>query len=177
MANVAAARRYAQAAFEIARDRGEIGRWREELRDVATVLAESQLAPLLADPKVPLDQKFRALERVLDVSPLVMNLAKLLVQKGRSQEARAVAEAFTRLADAYEGIAHAEVTTAVELTPERLNVIEQQLGQQFGKKVVATNRVDPTIIGGAVIRVGDRLIDGSVRTRLRLLRRELEGAR
>lgn len=177
MANVAAAKRYAQAAFDIARDRGEIGRWREELRDVALVLAESELAPVLADPKVPQEQKFRALERVLDVSPLVMNLAKLLVHKGRSQDARAVADAFNRLADAYEGIAHAEVTTAVELSPERLAAIAQQLGQQFGKTVIATNRVDPSIIGGAVIKVGDRLIDGSVRTRLRMLRRELEGAR
>jgi len=85
MANIAAARRYAQAAFELARDRGEVSAWRSEVNDVATVLSESQLAPMLADPKIPLEQKFAALERVLVVSPLVMNLAKLLVQKGRSR--------------------------------------------------------------------------------------------
>jgi F-type H+-transporting ATPase subunit delta len=177
MANIAAARRYAQAAFELARDRGEVSAWRSELNDVATVLSESQLAPMLADPKIPLEQKFAALERVLVVSPLVMNLAKLLVQKGRSLDARAVADAFNRLADDYEGIAHAEVTTAVELPPERVAAIERQLSERFGKKVIAATKVDPSIIGGAIIRVGDRLIDGSIRTRLKLLRRELEGAR
>ncbi|MEJ5221650.1 MAG: ATP synthase F1 subunit delta, partial [Tepidiforma sp.] len=85
--------------------------------------------------------------------------------------------AFNRLADDYEGIAHAEVTTAVPLTDEQLASIRARLGQQLGKQVVATARVDPAIIGGAIVRVGDRLIDGSVRTRLKLLRRELEGAR
>lgn len=177
MANVAAARRYAQAAFDLARERGEVSRWRSDLADIATVLVDSQLAPVLADPKVPLEQRFGAVERVLEVSPLALNLAKLLIQKGRSLDARAVAEAFNRLADEYEGIAHAQVTTAVPLSEERLQEISRRIGEQLGKKVVATNRVDPSIIGGAVIRVGDRLIDGSIRTRLKALRRELEGAR
>lgn len=177
MANVAAARRYAQAAFDLARERGEVSRWRSDLADIATVLVDSQLAPILADPKIPLEQRFAALERVLEVSPLALNLAKLLVQKGRSLDARAVAEAFNRLADEFEGIAHAQVTTAVPLSEERLQEIARRIGEQLGKQVVATNRVDPGIIGGAVIRVGDRLIDGSIRTRLKALRRELEGAR
>jgi len=69
------------------------------------------------------------------------------------------------------------VTTAVELPPERVAAIERQLSERFGKKVIAATKVDPSIIGGAIIRVGDRLIDGSIRTRLKLLRRELEGAR
>jgi F-type H+-transporting ATPase subunit delta len=177
MADTAAARRYAQAAFGIARDRNEVSRWRTELGDVATVLSESQLAPMFADPAVPTEEKFRVLERVLDVSPLVMNLAKLLVQKGRAADARAVAEAFNRLADEYEGIAHAEVTTAVPLGGEQVRAIEDRLSAQLGKKVIASTRVDPGIIGGAIVRVGDRLVDGSIRTRLKLLRRELEGAR
>lgn len=177
MADTAAARRYAQAAFSIARDRGEVAAWRTDVSDMATVLAESELAPMFADPAIPAEQKFRVLERVLEVAPLVMNLAKLLIQKGRSQDARAVADAFNRLADEYEGIAHAEVTTAVPLTEEQLASIRARLGQQLGKQVVATSRVDPAIIGGAIVRVGDRLIDGSIRTRLKLLRRELEGAR
>lgn len=177
MANVAAARRYAQAAFDLARERGEVSRWRSDLADIATLLVDSQLAPILADPKIPLEQRFAALERVLEVSPLALNLAKLLVQKGRSLDARAVAEAFNRLADEFEGIAHAQVTTAVPLSEERLQEIARRIGEQLGKQVVATNRVDPSIIGGAVIRVGDRLIDGSIRTRLKALRRELEGAR
>ncbi|MBE0608851.1 MAG: ATP synthase F1 subunit delta [Dehalococcoidia bacterium] len=177
MADLPAARRYAQAAFGIARDAGAIAAWREELNDVATVLAESGLAPTLSDTRVPVEQRLAMVERTLDVSPLALNLAKLLVSKARSGEARAVADAFGRLADDHEGIAHAEVTTAVELAPAQLDAIAQQLGISLGKQVRAIGTVDPGIVGGVVVRVGDKLVDGSVRTRLKRLRRELEGAR
>lgn len=177
MADLQAARRYAQAAFGIARDAGSIATWREELNDVASVLAESGLAPVLSDTRVPVDQRVAMVERALDVSPMVLNLAKLLVSKGRTGEARAVADAFGRLADDHQGIAHAEVTTAVELAPAQLEAIAQQLGRALGKQVRAVGTVDPAIVGGVVVRFGDKLVDGSVRTRLKRLRRELEGAR
>jgi F-type H+-transporting ATPase subunit delta len=177
MADVAAAKRYAQAAFEIARDEGTIARWRSELGDIASVLAESQVAPVLADARIALDRRLAGVERALDVSPKALNLAKLLVQKGRSLDARAVANAFNRLADDAEGIAHAQVTTAVPLSAEQLQAIATQLGSQLRKDVRATGTVDPGILGGVVVKVGDRLVDGSLRTRLKRLRRELEGAR
>ena len=177
MADYQAGKRYAQAAFAIARDAGNVAQWRSDLNDIASVLAESGLAPVLADPKVPLDRRLALVDRTLDLPPLALNLAKLLVQKGRSADARAVAEAFAQMADEHEGIAHAEVTTAIELSAEKLGDIEKQLSTQIGKQVRATSRVDPSILGGVVVRIGDRLVDGSVRTRLKRLRRELEGAR
>jgi len=177
MADLQAAKRYAQAAFGIARDAGAVASWRLQLDDVASVLSESGLAPVLADSRVPVDQRTGMVERVLDVDPMVLNLARLLVAKGRSGEARAVAEAFGRMADDHEGIAHAQVTTAVELAPAQLDAIARQIGAAVGKQVRATGSVDPGIVGGIVVRVGDKLVDGSVRTRLKQLRRELEGAR
>jgi F-type H+-transporting ATPase subunit delta len=177
MADVQAGKRYAQAAFGIARDTNSVGQWRSDLNDIASVLAESGLAPVLADTKIPLEQRLALVERSLDLSPNALNPAKLLVQKGRSTDARAVSNAFGRMADEHDGIAHAEVTTAVELSAQKLGEIEQQLSSQIGKTVRATAHVDPAILGGVVVRVGDRLIDGSVRTRLKRLRRELEGAR
>ena len=177
MADLDAAKRYAQAAFGIARDSGTVATWRSQLDDVATALAESGLAPVLVDSRLPVEQRTALVERVLDVDPMVLNLARLLVAKGRAGEARAVAGAFGRLADDYEGIAHAEVTTAVELAPARLEAIARQISEAVGKQVRATGTVDPAIVGGIVVRVGDKLVDGSVRTRLKQLRRELEGAR
>ena len=84
MADVAAAKRYAQAAFGIARDSGTLATWRAELADVAAVLADSQFAPVLANASLPIETRLAMVERTLAVSPMVLNLAKLLVQKGRS---------------------------------------------------------------------------------------------
>ena len=104
------------------------------------------------------------------------NLAKLLVQKGRSLDAKAVSAAFGRMADEHEGIAHAQITTAVPLSPDQLNAIAAKLTTSLGKNVQATGVVDPAILGGVIVKVGDRLVDGSIKTRLKRLRRELEGA-
>lgn len=170
-------KRYAQAAFAIARDTGTIDQWRRDLADIASLLADSELAPVLADDRLPVATRQAMVERVLDVQPLALNLAKLLITKGRSLDAGAVAWQFQRMADAEAGIEHAEITTAVDLTPEQVRAIEERLSQASGKTVRASATVDPAIIGGVVVRMGDRLVDGSVRTRLKQLRRELEGAR
>jgi F-type H+-transporting ATPase subunit delta len=177
MADLQAAKRYAQAAFQIAVANGTVSTWRTELDDVAQVLAESTVASVFADGRLAVESRQAMVERSLAVSPMVMNLAKLLVAKGRSGDARAVALAFGRMADEAEGIAHAQVTTAVQLGPEQLSAIEAQLSTSMGVSVRAVATVDPAILGGLVVRVGDRLVDGSVRTRLKRLRRELEGAR
>jgi len=176
VADVAAAKRYAQAAFELARERGDdLERWRADLDDIATVLAESPVAAILADTRRPVDERTAFADRALDVQPLALNLARLLISKGRSLDARAVAQAFGRLADEAEGVAQATVTAAIELSPEQVRDLEQRLGEALDRRVTATATVDPEIIGGLVVRVGDRLVDGSVRSRLKRLREELAG--
>lgn len=171
-----AARRYAQAAFQIAVDDGTIGAWRSDLQDIATVLTRSDLARVLADERVPAADRYAMLDRVLDIQPKALNLAKLLVSKGRSLGAVFVADAFARIADEYENRLQAQVTSAVQLTPAQVQRLAGQLSQSTGKNVTVSTQVDPSIMGGLVIRVADRLLDGSVRTRLRRLQRQLEGA-
>jgi F-type H+-transporting ATPase subunit delta len=177
MADLQAAKRYAQAAFDIAVEANAVAQWRVDLDEIAQVLAESAAAPVFADGRIPLERRIAMVERALALQPLALNLARLLVSKSRSGEARAVANAFNRIADAHEGIVHAVVTTAVELSPGQLQGIERRMSTTLGKSVQATSIVDPSVIGGVVVKVGDRLVDGSVRTRLKRLRRELEGAR
>ncbi|MEX2080273.1 MAG: ATP synthase F1 subunit delta, partial [Dehalococcoidia bacterium] len=124
MAFESVGRRYAQAAFAIALEKGNVPVWRAGLADVATVLAGSAAAPVLADSRVPLERRLRVVERALDLDPLVLNLAKLLVTKGRSMAAPAIAAAFNRLADAHEGIAQAEIVSAVALSDAEVARIE-----------------------------------------------------
>lgn len=177
MADYQVGRRYAQAVFAIAREQGTIALWRAELDDIATVLAESGLASRFADGRVPVEERQALAERVLDISPMALNLARILIAKGRSGSARSVAEAFARLADEHEGIAYADVTTAVPLEPAEVERIAQNLGQSLGAKVNVRTSVDPSIVGGMIVRIGDHMVDGSVKTRLRELRKDLVGAR
>ncbi|MDE2934010.1 MAG: ATP synthase F1 subunit delta [Chloroflexota bacterium] len=176
MADRQAAKRYAQAAFAIARDGEAIAQWRADLDDVAAVLTDSDAAGWFAAPRVAVAERQAAAERALEVGPLALNLARLLIAKGRTAEAREVADAFNRLADEHEGLAQAEITTAVPLQDDQVAAMEQRLGEALGKQITATAGVDSDIIGGVVLRIDDHLIDGSVRTRLRRLRRELSGA-
>lgn len=176
MATDEASRRYAQAAFAIALDDGSIDQWRQDLADIATVLAGSDLELVLADDRIPLEDRQALVDRVLDISPKARNLAKLLVAKGRSRGAAFVAKWFDALANEHEGRTTAEVTAAVEMTDAQIADIERQLTSSVGKQVTATATVDPTLIGGVIVRVGDQLIDGSIRTRLRRLQKSLEGA-
>jgi F-type H+-transporting ATPase subunit delta len=171
------ARRYAQAAFEVALEEGNLAAWRAGLADVAEVYAIPEVQLFLGDDRIPLDERLAFVDRVLDVAPSVRNLAKLLVVKRRVPLAPRIAQLFNRLADAHEGVVEAEVTTATDLTPELRVRIERALSEGLGgRQIRLTHRTDPSLLGGIVIKVGDKLVDGSVRTRLRLLRQHLAAA-
>ena len=171
-----AAKRYAQAAFEIARERDSLEGWATDLALVAQVMADLQAAAVLSSTKVALAERYRLLEAILEgIDPLVMNLARLLVAKGRVTIASQVAEAYRDLVDEHSGIAHARVVTAVPLADAEQRVVEERLSQITGKKVIVHLEVEPAIVGGLVARVGDRLIDGSTRSKLLALKGTLQG--
>ena len=156
------AKRYAQAAFEIARDRGTLDQWAADLGLLATVIAEPQASAFLSDTRVPRNERYRFLEKTLEgVDPLVLNLAKLLVAKGRVPITPQIVEAYRNLVDEHRGISHAEVITAVPLSDEEKRTVEEKLSELTGTRVIARLEVQPEIVGGLLVRVGDRLIDGS----------------
>ena len=168
------ARRHAQAIFQIARAAGELEKWREELKKVAQAVADPVLSLLLESPRLGLADKVALLREGLPgADPLVLNYAGLLVARGRQKLAGDVADEYQRLLDAHHGIEHAEVTTAVPLEGDEAGRLAERLGQMLGKRVVLEAKVDAAIIGGLVARVGDRLLDGSTRTRLQLLKKSL----
>jgi len=173
-----AARRYAEAAFEIAREAGREQRWSEGLSLVAAVFSDPEMVAVMQEARIASADKVALAEKTLaGAEPLVLNLARLLVQRGRTALAAQIAEAFQELVDAQRGVAHAEVTTAVPLSEGEAKAVAEKLGEITGQQVVVQTRVDEGIIGGLVARIGDKLIDGSTRSRLAALKRRLEAAR
>lgn len=173
-----AARRYGEAAYQIAREAGSEERWSEGLALMAAVFADPQVDALMQEARVSTADKLRFAENALkDVDPLVLNLARLLVHRGRTSLAAQIAEAFQELADAERGVAHALVTTAVPLSEGERDAVAKRLGEITGRRVAVETQVDEGIIGGLVARIGDKLIDGSTRSQLASLRRRLREAR
>ena len=173
-----AARRYAEASFLIAHEQGTEERWSEGLALMAAVFSDPEIVAVMQEARVPGADKMRLAEGALqDVDPLVLNLARLLVHRGRTALAPQIAEAFQELTDAERGIAHAVVTTAVPLSDAETREVAEKLSEISGKQVVVEAQVDEGIIGGLVARIGDKLIDGSTRSHLTALKRRLQEAR
>ena len=171
-----AAKRYARAAFEVALDHRALDRWSDDLQLIAAVADDAEALAFLGNTKVPLVQRYRLLESTLKgIDPLAMNLARLLVAKGRAGLAPQIAEAYLGLVDEHRGIAHATVVTAVPLSDTERKAVESRLGEVSGKQVIAHLEVDPEIVGGLVARIGDKVIDGSTHGKLLALRQSLAG--
>jgi F-type H+-transporting ATPase subunit delta len=172
-----AARRYAEAAFQIAREQGTEERWLEGLSLMAAVFSDPEVVRVMQEARISTADKTGLAERALEgVDPLALNLARLLVHRGRTALAPQIAEAFREVVDAERGIAHAVVTTAVPLSEAEARAVNEKLREISGKQVVVETRVDEGIIGGLVARIGDKLIDGSTRSRLAALKRRLQEA-
>ena len=173
-----AAKRYAEAAYLLARERGNEEAWSAGLAAMSALFGDDRAQPLFESTLVPPSQKLALVERALaGVDPLVLNLARLLVRRRRTSLGPQVAEAFQELIDRAKGISHATVTSAVPLSPDDKRAAEQKLREITGGDVILDTEVDEGILGGLVVRIGDRLIDGSTRSRLIALKQRLEGAR
>jgi len=177
MARKAYAKRYSQAVFEIALETKELDRWQSDLRKIVGIVGDAAFMALLESPKFHFADKARLLsERLEGINPLALNLVLLLVTRGRLDIIGDIADEYQRLLDSYRGIEQAEVITAIPLSDEDELKLAEHLGAIVGKKVVLKSEVDSRLIGGIVARIGDKLLDGSTRSKLVALRRELAGA-
>jgi F-type H+-transporting ATPase subunit delta len=168
-----APRRYAEAAFQLATRDDSIETWRRELEQAAA-MTDGQLMDVLANPALPLDQRLKAADGVLaKLGQPVRNLILLLVRRRRIEQLPRVVAEFIRLDDRRQGITHATATSAAPLTDPETRALTARLEQMTGGRVELATDIDPDLLGGLVVRVGDRLIDGSVRGRLERLRNQL----
>lgn len=171
----AAHRIYAEALFEAAKDAGRLAPVREALTDFADTVAESaELRNVLRNPQLESTAKASILKDLAgDSEPLFTNFLQVAAEKGRAGEIEEIAEEFEKLMAIEERRLTVELTTARELSDSEADAILKQIEKHAGRKVDATRKVDPDLVGGIVLQAGSLRVDASVRGRLERLRTEL----
>ena len=168
-------RRYAEAIFEIARENNTIDRTLDDVQGIASMFSKRTLAYLLKEPKVPAERKEKAIRQALAsrVLPTSLNLALLVVQRQLVDAMPNIARELAQMVLDYKNQAVAEVTTAAPMDEQQLNRVRQALERNTGKTILMQTKVQPEILGGVIARVGDEVIDGSIRHRLAVLKQQL----
>ena len=171
----AIARRYAGAMFELGLKQNKLDQTLDDVRQIAQVFAHRKLSYLLREPKIPAQRKEAAIRQALQgkVLPTSLNLALLVVQRELIEAMPNIARELEQLVLDYKNQAVAKVTTATKIDDAQMTLIKQALEQRTGKTILIESRVEPAILGGVVARVGDQVIDGSIRSRLNALRQQL----
>jgi len=172
------ARVYARALFAAASEANVVEAVRDDLDAFVTGLGASQaLRTVLTDPQIEASAKLRVVGEITRAAqPLVVNTLQLLLDRGRFGIVADLNEAYGALAAEAAALVKVDVTSAVELAPEASEQIAARVEAVTGRHVELTQRVDPDIIGGLVLRVGDVIVDSSLKARIRQLRRRLATA-
>ncbi|MFN8629599.1 MAG: ATP synthase F1 subunit delta [Chloroflexota bacterium] len=172
---VAAARRYAEAAFQVALADDTLDVWAEDLRYAANVLGLADVEQIVDSPAVPLADRQALVAKLLEgrIQPGALRLVDLMVARGRVSSLTRVADQYTRLLNTHRGIVMATVTSAVPLTGDETAAIRARVEAMANARVELQTVVDPALIGGVTIQVRDQLLDASIRGRLERLRDQL----
>lgn len=169
------ARRYATALLEASLGRGSEEEFIGLMRGTMAKLEEPDLKAFLAHPSIPLEEKDGIINEISEGNKLLSNFICLLIRRNRLEMFPEIVEEYEEMLMRYKGIEKAEVITPKPLSDEDLEMIRDRLGRKFGKRFSIKIHIDPSLIGGIVIRIRDLLIDGSLRSRLESLRALISG--
>ncbi len=169
------ARRYAQAIFQLALESDELEKWLDDLTVLADSASNSQFLEFMTQPRVPAATKLEVIRESLgdSVGRLALNLVSMLAMRNLAHILPEIADQYQGLLDHHRGIERAEVVSAVPLTDEQHRSAVELLEGMSGNEVRLSARVEPTLIGGIIMRIGDRVVDGSTKSKLQAMRREL----
>jgi F-type H+-transporting ATPase subunit delta len=163
-------KRYAKALFSLGQEDGNFEQYGRELFEFVEFFQDNEdFRKVVSNPIFALEDRKKILKIVLDksnFSGLMKNFLYLLLDKNRLEAIAAIADHYSRLTDAVSGVARAEIITAMPLKNEVLGGIEESLERLISKKIKAEVREDKDLIGGIVVRIGDLVLDGSVRAQL-----------
>lgn len=181
MTSRSAARRYARALFDVAQKEADIQQVGRELAGIAGLISANEpLARVLSNPAIPAVRKRGVMEQLLardgSITPVLGKLLLLLADRDRLALVPEIASAYdTRLMD-HAQVVRADVTTAIALGADRIAALQRGLAEVTGRTVQLDTRVDPSIIGGAVARIGSTVYDGSIATQLQKVKERLTAA-
>jgi ATP synthase F1 delta subunit len=166
---------YARSLFQVAREQNKLDLLREQLGQLADAIASNrELQTFFFSPYFSTQEKQSALERVLDgADPVFVNFLKLLIENHRMPVIFRIRAEYERLWEEENRTLPVEITSAVELDRATTDSVGQAIGERTGRKVVLATRVDADILGGIVVRVGNSILDASIRNRLEQLRRHV----
>jgi F-type H+-transporting ATPase subunit delta len=166
---------YARSLFEVAEDRDKVDDVREQIGQFADALAESrELELFFFSPYFSTEEKKEGLDKVLDgPDETVRNFLELLVEKHRVPAVFRIRRAYDARWEEENKLLPVEVTSAIELDNETVQQIGDKIGERTGRRVQLESKVDPDILGGIVVRVGDRILDASIANRLESLRKQV----
>lgn len=171
------ARPYATATFRLAKEQNALAAWSDQLSLLAAIANDAQMKAIIDDPKLPSSELERVVLAITDgkLSEQAVNLVKLLIENNRLVIIADIAAAYEELKALDEGTLEAEITAAAQPSDDVVKTLVKQLEAKFGKKVEVLVKLDPELIGGIKIVVGDTVIDASVRGQLQELAYSLKG--
>jgi F-type H+-transporting ATPase subunit delta len=166
---------YARALFEVAREHGKLDELREQLAQFADALEQNrELAVFFFSPYFSTKEKQDSLGRLLDgADEELLNFLSLLIEKHRMPVIFRIRAEYERLWDEENRTLPVEITSAIELDQATTESLGKKIGERAGRKVTLAAHVDPNILGGIVVRVGNSILDASIRNRLEQLRRHV----
>ena len=176
MISAVSPRRFAQAVFEIAVGAGQVELWVSDLEELVSISKDPTVLAFMDSPKFSLDDKMSVIKDSSvssDLNQLAINLLFLLASKNSVHVIKDIAEAFQKLVDEHNGVLRAEIVTATEISQEAAKTISETLKQISGNNLTVTRKTDPSIVGGFIAKIGDRMIDASIKTRLENMKRYL----
>ncbi len=166
---------YARSLFEVAKEGGQLDEVREQLGQFADALeGDRGLQQFLFSPYFSTEEKEDGLRRVVQgATPTIVNFLELLVEKHRMPVVFRIRRDLDRLWEDENRVLPVQITSATDLDEATVRGIGDRIGEQTGRRVELTARVDPDILGGIVLRVGNQILDASIRNRLESLRRQV----
>jgi F-type H+-transporting ATPase subunit delta len=169
---------YARSLFEVASEQDKLDLVREQISEFADAVSENrELQVFLFSPYFSSEEKKDGLDRALtDVDPVVDNFLKLLVEKHRMPVIFRIRAEYDRLWEEENKLLPVEITSAVELPEATVKQLGDRISEQTGRRVELSSHVEPEILGGIVVQVGNSVLDASIRNRLEQLRRQVAKA-